>query len=253
VLFRSKKIMAASIFMYSLSPFCAAFATSLPMFVFFRSTTFIGVCVEFVAAITWLAEVFPDKKDKEKWLGITQAFMQDERFSTRGAQIGLSEWALRELLAAGKTVNGRNLPITLAKVENTIATKRYEGRIQAGLPRRAPEYTETIVRRKRLANLAKARQALAAKRLAEERATARKNAKAERDAQRAMRGGTFAVTAREAIQRMAAPASYTELAATHAPTTDAPAPVTLQDIFQLAELLVSKIKLLDQKLVGALR
>lgn len=71
--FGRKTIMAASIFMYSLSPFCAAFATSLPMFIFFRSTTFIGVCVEFVAAITWLAEVFTDKKQKEKWLGITQA------------------------------------------------------------------------------------------------------------------------------------------------------------------------------------
>lgn len=72
--FGRKTIMAASIFMYSLSPFAAAFATSLPMFVFFRSTTFIGVCVEFVAAITWLAEVFQDKHQKEKWLGITQAF-----------------------------------------------------------------------------------------------------------------------------------------------------------------------------------
>ncbi len=72
--FGRKKIMAASIFLYSFSPFCAAYATSLEWFVFFRSTTFIGVCVEFVAAITWLAEVFPDKKQKEKWLGITQAF-----------------------------------------------------------------------------------------------------------------------------------------------------------------------------------
>ena len=44
------------------------------MFVLFRSLTFIGVCVEFVAAITWLAEVFDDKKQREKWLGITQAF-----------------------------------------------------------------------------------------------------------------------------------------------------------------------------------
>src|SRR6187200_3123137 len=69
-----KTVMALSIFVYSLSPFCAAYATSLPMFVFFRCTTFIGVCVEFVAAITWLAEVFEDKKQKEKWLGITQAF-----------------------------------------------------------------------------------------------------------------------------------------------------------------------------------
>ncbi len=69
-----KRVMAASIFVYSFSPFLAAFSTSLGMFIFFRSTTFIGVCVEFVAAITWLAEVFEDKKQREKWLGITQAF-----------------------------------------------------------------------------------------------------------------------------------------------------------------------------------
>ncbi len=69
-----KTVMALSIFLYSFSPFFAAYATSLPAFVFFRSTTFIGVCVEFVAAITWLAEVFEDKHQKEKWLGITQAF-----------------------------------------------------------------------------------------------------------------------------------------------------------------------------------
>src|SRR6187431_1838108 len=69
-----KTVMALSIFVYSLSPFFAAYASSLPVFVFFRCTTFIGVCVEFVAAITWLAEVFEDKKQREKWLGITQAF-----------------------------------------------------------------------------------------------------------------------------------------------------------------------------------
>ncbi|MGE3308740.1 MAG: MFS transporter [Limisphaerales bacterium] len=72
--FGRKTVMAASIFLYSLSPFAAAYSSSLGMFVFFRSTTFIGVCVEFVAAITWLAEVFEDKKLKERWLGITQAF-----------------------------------------------------------------------------------------------------------------------------------------------------------------------------------
>lgn len=72
--FGRKKIMALSIAVYSFSPFFAAYATSLGMFVFFRSTTFIGVCVEFVAAITWLSEVFTDRHQKEKWLGITQAF-----------------------------------------------------------------------------------------------------------------------------------------------------------------------------------
>ena len=72
--FGRKRIMALSIFVYSLSPFCAAYATSLPAFVFFRCTTFVGVCVEFVAAITWLSEVFEDKRQRGKWLGITQAF-----------------------------------------------------------------------------------------------------------------------------------------------------------------------------------
>src|SRR6266498_2628632 len=69
-----KRVMALSIFLYSLSPFFAAFSTSLPMFVFFRCTTFIGVCVEFVAAITWLAELFPDRQQKQRVLGWTQAF-----------------------------------------------------------------------------------------------------------------------------------------------------------------------------------
>ncbi len=69
-----KTVMAGSIFVYSFSPFLAAYSTTLPWFIFFRSTTFIGVCVEFIAAITWLAEVFEDKKERERWLGITQAF-----------------------------------------------------------------------------------------------------------------------------------------------------------------------------------
>src|SRR5262245_41863458 len=72
--FGRKRIMVASIFVYALSPFAASFSTTLPAFVFFRCTTFIGVCVEFVAAITWLAELFPDKHQKERVLGWTQAF-----------------------------------------------------------------------------------------------------------------------------------------------------------------------------------
>ena len=69
-----KKVLALSIALYSLSPVAAAFSTSLPWFIFFRCATFVGVCVEFVAAITWLAELFPEKARKEKVLGWTQAF-----------------------------------------------------------------------------------------------------------------------------------------------------------------------------------
>jgi MFS family permease len=68
-----KRMLAVSIFIYALSPFAAAFSTTLPMFIFFRCTTFVGVCIEFVAAITWLAELFPEKRQKEKVLGWTQA------------------------------------------------------------------------------------------------------------------------------------------------------------------------------------
>lgn len=69
-----KTVLVGSIALYSLSPVFAALSTSLASFIFFRSTTFIGVCVEFVAAITWLAELFPDAKQKEIVLGVTQAF-----------------------------------------------------------------------------------------------------------------------------------------------------------------------------------
>src|SRR5436190_13818541 len=72
--FGRKKVLAASIMLYSFSPVLAAFSTSVPWFLFFRCTTFVGVCVEFVAAITWLAELFPNKRQKELVLGGTQAF-----------------------------------------------------------------------------------------------------------------------------------------------------------------------------------
>src|SRR3954464_15086460 len=72
--FGRKKVLVASILLYSLSPVMASFSTSLGWFLFFRCTTFVGVCVEFVAAITWLAELFPNKRQKELVLGSTQAF-----------------------------------------------------------------------------------------------------------------------------------------------------------------------------------
>ena len=69
-----KTVLAMSIALYSFSPVAAAFSTTLEWFIFFRCATFVGVCVEFVAAITWLAELFPDKHRKELVLGWTQAF-----------------------------------------------------------------------------------------------------------------------------------------------------------------------------------
>jgi len=61
-----KTIMVASILAYSLSPVAAAFSTELWQLILFRCTTFVGVCVEMVAAVTWLAELFDDKRTREK-------------------------------------------------------------------------------------------------------------------------------------------------------------------------------------------
>lgn len=72
--FGRKTIMVASILTYSLSPVAAAFSTELWQLVLFRSTTFVGVCVELVAAVTWLAELFPDKRSREKAIGWSLAF-----------------------------------------------------------------------------------------------------------------------------------------------------------------------------------
>ena len=55
--FGRRRILTWSIFLYAFSAFFAGFSTSLPMLLFFRTTTFIGVCVEFVAAVAWLAEL----------------------------------------------------------------------------------------------------------------------------------------------------------------------------------------------------
>ncbi len=72
--FGRKTIMAASIFLYSFSPVCAAFSTELWMLILFRCTTFIGVCVELVAAVTWLSELFQDKRRRQVAIGWTLAF-----------------------------------------------------------------------------------------------------------------------------------------------------------------------------------
>ena len=111
--FGRKRIMAASIFVYSLSPVAAAMSTSLEWFVLFRCTTFIGVCVEFVAAITWLAELFPDPRRKKIVLGSTQAFASVGGLLVTGA----NAWIV---------THANSLPaLPLPEIFNAHATWRY--------------------------------------------------------------------------------------------------------------------------------
>jgi MFS family permease len=69
-----RRVLTWSILVYAFSAAAAGFATSLPLLLFFRCTTFIGVCVEFVAAVAWLAELFSNPRQREAVLGYTQAF-----------------------------------------------------------------------------------------------------------------------------------------------------------------------------------
>jgi MFS family permease len=69
-----RRVLTWSILLYSVSAFLSGFSTSLTMLLVLRCTTFVGVCVEFVAAISWLAELFPERAQRERVLGYTQAF-----------------------------------------------------------------------------------------------------------------------------------------------------------------------------------
>jgi len=69
-----RRILFWSILLYSLSACAASYSTSLTQLLILRCTTLIGISVEFVAGITWLAELFPHAKRRESVLGGAQAF-----------------------------------------------------------------------------------------------------------------------------------------------------------------------------------
>jgi MFS family permease len=71
--FGRRRVLVWSILIYAFSAFAAGFSTNVWQFLFFRCTTFIGVCVEFVAAVAWLAELFTEPRQREKVLAYTQA------------------------------------------------------------------------------------------------------------------------------------------------------------------------------------
>jgi MFS family permease len=72
--FGRRRVLVWSILLYAFSAMAAGFSTSITMLLVLRSTTYIGVFVEFVAAVAWIAELFEDPKQREAALGYTQAF-----------------------------------------------------------------------------------------------------------------------------------------------------------------------------------
>ena len=73
-LFGRRRVLVWSILIYAFSAMAAGFATSVEALLFWRCATFVGVCVEFVAAVAWLSELFPEPERREKIVGYTQAF-----------------------------------------------------------------------------------------------------------------------------------------------------------------------------------
>jgi len=68
-----RRVLVWSILIYGVSACGAAFASSVWALLAFRCATFVGVCVEFVAAVAWLAELFPEAEQRERVIGWTQA------------------------------------------------------------------------------------------------------------------------------------------------------------------------------------
>src|SRR5918996_5583859 len=72
--FGRRRVLTWSILLYAFSAFACGYVTSIQWLLVLRCLVFVGVCVEFVAATAWLAELFADPKQRERVLGWTQAF-----------------------------------------------------------------------------------------------------------------------------------------------------------------------------------
>jgi hypothetical protein len=82
-----RRVLTGSILLYALSAFAAGYATNLWQLLLLRCGMFIGVSVEFVAAVAWLAELFPNPKQRENVLGYTQAFSSFGGLMVAGANV----------------------------------------------------------------------------------------------------------------------------------------------------------------------
>src|SRR4029453_5970469 len=60
-----RRVLVWRILLYAFSAFAAGLATSVEWLLFWRCCTFVGVCVEFVAAVAWLSVLFPNPKQTE--------------------------------------------------------------------------------------------------------------------------------------------------------------------------------------------
>jgi len=67
-----RRVLVWSILLYAFSALASGYSTTVLWLLFWRCGTFVGVCVEFVAAVAWLSELFPNPKQREAVVGYTQ-------------------------------------------------------------------------------------------------------------------------------------------------------------------------------------
>jgi len=99
--FGRRRVLVGSILLYAGSACAAGFSTSVMMLLFLRCTTLIGVCVEFVAAVAWLAELFEEPAQRERVLGYTQAFS-----SVGGLLVTGASWLCTHYAASLPAIHG---------------------------------------------------------------------------------------------------------------------------------------------------
>lgn len=72
--FGRRRVLFWSILLFCASALATGYSSSAMQLLIYRCITFVGVSVEFVAATAWLAELFPERKQRETILGFTQIF-----------------------------------------------------------------------------------------------------------------------------------------------------------------------------------
>src|SRR5262249_3998357 len=64
-LFGRRRVLVWSILLYAVSALAAGYSSTVGWLLFWRCCTFVGVSVEFVAAVAWLAELFAEPHRRE--------------------------------------------------------------------------------------------------------------------------------------------------------------------------------------------
>jgi MFS family permease len=87
-----QRVLVWSIVLYAGAALMCGLSTSIAEFIFWRCITVAGACVEFVAAIAWLTELFPEPRRRESMLGFSQACATFGNFMIAGVYYAAVTW-----------------------------------------------------------------------------------------------------------------------------------------------------------------